>query len=447
MVSNFLNTVATLSLILICSATAIAQQTDDNSPYSRFGLGDLAPQNLTVVNTMGLHAAYNSIYDINIVNPASYGHLRLTSYDVGAFSQYSRLSTDTENLDVWKGNLTNITIAFPFFNPLNKIASGEQKPYEIGMVLGLKPYSTVNYNTLLTDSIVGAGDILYNYQGTGGLYRVFTGFGINYKNFSAGVNLGYIFGKTENVRQVSFPDLTQPFVDVLDGEANYSGFVYDLGVQYEYELNQAARAEDKQIAPKKISIGLSGNAPQPVRVTTREVIGRNNPNYTGTALDTIFTVSDATSKTSLPAGYNLGATYSVTGKSLIGFNIEQTFWSQYENPIRTETLSDSWKASIGGEIIPDARSYNKYWKRVHYRFGAYYGADARTFSGTQIRDYGMTFGLGMPIAVRNGLPSFLNLGFQVGQNGHPDLITDTYFRVNLGFMLGDNSWFYKRKYK
>src|SRR5688572_19138301 len=59
------------SLILFLGFNANSQ---DNSPYSRYGLGDIVPS--TNINSRGmgsLAASYNDILSINFNNPASYG--------------------------------------------------------------------------------------------------------------------------------------------------------------------------------------------------------------------------------------------------------------------------------------------------------------------------------------------------------------------------------------
>jgi len=64
-----------------------------------------------------------------------------------------------------------------------------------------------------------------------------------------------------------------------------------------------------------------------------------------------------------------------------------------------------------------------------------------------LQNYGLTAGFGLPIVLPRGVPSFVNIGFEVGQHGHPDLIQETYFGTSLSFTLNDNSWFYKQKYR
>ncbi len=68
----------TLALLAI-SLEASAQYARGNSPYSRYGLGDLRGSNFAPNAAMsgGQAAIYRSYWDVNLANPASYGKLRL----------------------------------------------------------------------------------------------------------------------------------------------------------------------------------------------------------------------------------------------------------------------------------------------------------------------------------------------------------------------------------
>ena len=59
-------------------------QSSTNSPYSRFGIGDLQSQSFIKQKGMGGSGyAYSGIYNINITNPASLTSLYLTTFEIG----------------------------------------------------------------------------------------------------------------------------------------------------------------------------------------------------------------------------------------------------------------------------------------------------------------------------------------------------------------------------
>ena len=56
----------------------------DNSPYSRYGLGDvLNSQNISTRGMGGIGAGYSSHLDINFKNPAALGGISKTVFDMG----------------------------------------------------------------------------------------------------------------------------------------------------------------------------------------------------------------------------------------------------------------------------------------------------------------------------------------------------------------------------
>ncbi len=64
-------------------------------------------------------------------------------------------------------------------------------------------------------------------------------------------------------------------------------------------------------------------------------------------------------------------------------------------------------------------------------------------------DYGLSIGAGFPMRPPKSktVLGFVNLGFDVGYLGHPELINDIYFKVNLGFSLNSSGWFDKSKFR
>ena len=81
MIKNVLTTLFTLITIV-----AVAQP-KMNSPYTRYGLGDLAPRHLAVqTGRGGLTTAFNDPFHLNLANPASFAYLRTTTLETGLFA-------------------------------------------------------------------------------------------------------------------------------------------------------------------------------------------------------------------------------------------------------------------------------------------------------------------------------------------------------------------------
>ena len=99
--------------------------------------------------------------------------------------------------------------------------------------------------------------------------------------------------------------------------------------------------------------------------------------------------------------------------------------------------------ALGGYWIPDYRSLTGYFNRITYRAGLRYDMTGMTINNKEINNFGITFGLGLPLGADF---SNLNVGFELGRRGTTDanLIEESYFKVNIGLSLNDR-WFQQRK--
>ena len=194
-------------LLTFFACSQVVAQTNGNSPYSRFGIGDPVDNNFMHTRMMGsIGTSYIDGYHINIVNPASYASLRATAFDIGLDAKRSTLSNEDNENTAWSGNLQYLSLAFPLGNPLNEILDQKKRKFKLGMAFTLMPNSTVGYNVTSLDSIAGIGNFERVYAGEGGSYKFLWGNAINYKDFSFGMNLGYLFGKIRYEQNVTFYD-------------------------------------------------------------------------------------------------------------------------------------------------------------------------------------------------------------------------------------------------
>ena len=97
-----------LASALFClTAFAAWAQPKQNSPYSRFGIGDPLTQSFVHQTAMGSQfAAFHDPYHLNLQNPASYAFLRSTAFETGLFAKYSHLKSSTATENNWTGNLS-----------------------------------------------------------------------------------------------------------------------------------------------------------------------------------------------------------------------------------------------------------------------------------------------------------------------------------------------------
>jgi hypothetical protein len=410
---------------------AIAQ---DNSPYSRYGLGDLHNNQNTVNRGMGgVSQAYSDPQSVNFVNPASYSSLLLTTFDVGVEGGARSITDQGAKFSSGFGTLSYLQLGIPLIT--NKW----------GLNLGLRPVTRVSYN--IQESGNGTFfdtlriPLTSKYEGSGGLYQLYAGTGVRFGHFSVGVNLGYLFGNIENHTRLTFPDPTM-YASHRMFRTTYNSFFYKVGVQYRAKLK----------SDMDLTFGASGslkqnmNARQEVLNETVQFDASSN-NYV--TQDTVNYTKGDRGTVVFPQEFGAGIMLRKFDKWMIGVDFNSSQWENYENFGSKDSLQNSWKLAIGGQFVPNATALSGYWNRVAYRLGGYYGKDYLQLEGVNMPTLGFTVGAGLPVRRMpySNQYSMINLGFEVAHRGNNEtVLKENVYRISLGFTLSDK-WFIKRKYE
>ena len=422
-------------------------QPNTNSPYSRYGLGDLQNRTYNFLDQMGgIGAAYNSPYFVNNVNPASYSYLKTAAFDIGLDAKYSTLDDGETKQSLWSGNLSYLSLAFPLGNFINDALERIERDFKIAMGVSLMPYSTVGYNISSTDTLTNIGEVINNFQGNGGAYQVLYGASVKYKDFSFGIQPGYLFGNIEFQRNVLFQDLDGAFNNLFKNSYGLSGFLLNTGFMYSTVLNKSLMEKDRSVAARRISVGIHSKLKTNFN-TKEDILEETVQNVLGTAgpRDTLLVTNDLEGSGTLPTKVGIGFFYEHGDKYGIGVDYSFTKWSQYSNSAQEESLNDTYKVSLGGYFRPNAKSYNNFLARVIYRYGVFYQTDPISINSESLNNRGVSFGMGMPF-VRQRKISHANLGVTIGQRGKGTVISENYVKLNFSFTFNDDEWFIKRKY-
>ncbi|MEM9847049.1 MAG: hypothetical protein AAF847_04110 [Bacteroidota bacterium] len=446
-----------LILFLAQPKVAIAQaEPTYNSPYSILGIGDLVDQQFaSSLGMAGLSATYHDAFHLNPLNPASLGWLRTTAFETAFFGNYAQQeASNGQSDDVWSGNLNYVALGFTLKNPINEALDRIIPNFGIGMMFSLMPYSTVSYDIEVTAPLNEASDLnsVGAFQGTGGTYRLNWGTGARYKTLSFGVNLGYLFGRINNTRRVLLEDESVYYFNDFADDINLNGFLWNLGVGYDYQFKEADKNGELKPNGKRIAIGAYLNSNTNFNTNSDRLYRRVFSITSSSTLplnlrsDTLVNETEVLRSGRLPAAYTFGISYIDENKLLVGLEYNATLWSNYENEAKPDQLNDIFRLSAGVEWIPDYLSYNSYLKRVRYRLGVFYQSDPRSIDGEQLERVGATFGMGLPLILPNRQTSFVNFALEGGQFGLSNAIRENYIKFTLGFTLNDNSWFFKRKF-
>ncbi len=450
--SNKRNAIILGFVFLLFTVAAIAQP-KENDPYTIIGIGNINDMNFANVAAMpGLSATYHDPFFINVQNPASYGHLQLATFTGGGYYQFKSVKTNAQTAGINTGNLSYFSLGLPFINSLNRLSHRKQKPYQYGMTFNLVPFTRTGYNMEVSTDIPEIGEVRSTFEGDGGTYKFLWGNAFRYKNISVGLNMGYVFGRTSSEHWDYFSDFFDEYRNRYITETSVNGFVWNAGVMYEYVLpkDEEALKEDKRRT--RITFGAFGNSKSSVNTKTDYLYERRQAlNGLVTDVDTIVQTLDGAGTIDLPAEVGFGVMIAKDQTWKVGVDYTFTGWSGYANSNNNTTLTDAFRLALGAEFVPDYKSYNKYYKRMRYRFGAFYKTDPRSgneaLNGDDFNHYGFTFGTGLPLKLqKRTLPSFLDLGVEVGRYGAPDIINETYIKMTVGFTLNDDLWFFQRKY-
>lgn len=418
-----------------------------NSPYSRYGLGDINMSGNALNRGMGgLTSAYTDLQSVNFLNPATYSNIKWVTFDVGTeIENRTMRSNESTGTKYKSGNFAfnYVTLGLPL-----------SKKHDAGLVLGLRPATRVNYKIETTQRFNQPQtwrDSAYTlYEGTGGTYKAFLGGAYKVGNFSFGANFGYHFGQQDlSTRRIIIPDSSYTSYYKSNSGTNTSvGNIFlETGILYQVIFN------DKKSVPKySLQIGATYNLQNNLsgsRDVTRETF-EYDPNGGVYTVDSIYNATRQKGKVTFPASYNAGIVFQKINSWMVGAQYDAAEWSKFSNYGEKQDLKNTYMLRVGGQIIPDYQSQS-ILKRISYRAGFYFGKDYINVGGQQLPLYAVTIGTGIPIyhnsyALRQYLTT-LNVGMEFGARGNDQSpLKENFFRLHVGFSLSDLSWFRPRKY-
>ncbi|THH37612.1 hypothetical protein [Neolewinella litorea] len=417
-----------------------------NSPLSRFGLGDPMDQvHAAAAGMGGLQSTYQDAYHLNLLNPASLASLQATSFEIGLYGRASNLEDANGSATAYQGNLRYLALGFPLRNPINLSLERQLNSWNGGMAFSLAPTTLVGYDLELKGFDENAGPTSNMLKGTGGAYRFTWSTALRYRGLSGGVNVNYNFGKLTNSRILIFDSIPEALATEFLDEISLSGLNLGYGVQYAFNFTDLNKEGLKVPNGKRIIVGVNGRLGATVNSESSLLFRKFSPGANVSVRDTVRYEENIAGEVDLPASYNVGLAFEDADRLYIGAEYGRESYGSYRNTAQPETLADASRMAVGVQYIPNATSYNNYWKRVRYRFGARMEDDPRVISGEQARRNAVTLGVGLPIQLPRQQVSFLDVAVEYGKFGVPDILDETYVQLTLGFSLNDNSWFFKRK--
>lgn len=390
-----------------------------NSPYTRFGFGQLSSMETGTSKGMGgTGIGVRNNNQINLLNPASYAAIDTLTFllDVGMSIGNTNFSEgqSKDRVAMNSGSATFDYLAMQF-----RIVP------RLGMTIGLTPFSNIGYDfsqTITKDYDDESQLTATNrYNGVGGLRQVTAGLGyMPFKGLSIGANISYVYGEIYHYvyNQYSDANITSRTRMYRCDVSTYNA---DFGIQYQGVINK-----------NKFTIGATY---QPGHSIDDEAY----------VIETI-SVNDTIGRStlSMPSTYGAGISYTYDDRLTIAadYSLQRygdvTFFGAKG--------ADRHRASVGMEYIPEHLT-RKLFRRARYRAGLHYATAHYTVDGKRgPTEYGATVGIGLPIMNRWNGKSVINIS---GQYIHvhpsaPGMITENSLRLNIGISINE-TWFNKWK--
>jgi len=423
----------TLAACLLTISFAVNAQITVQSPYSKFGIGNIKGSILPQFRAMGgisTAVSKGSIFNnINMQNPATYAGISSVTLDIGMNGTFSELKNNSLKENSFNATLGHAAFAFNL---------GRRS----GLSFGILPYSELGYNFKNTTK-VGTKDVDFLYSGEGGLTKAYIGYGFGIgDHLKVGANLEYLFGNLSENRSTQYTTDAGAIHSRIQDRNSVGGVNYSYGAQYDIRINNKT----------SFVIGYSGSAASKLGSTKSKYVTQYTLDATGgenPAADTLFTTENGKTNLKLPLVHNFGIAIQKNDNWLIGVDYRMGKWSNLSIDNVNQNLQDTYGFSVGGQITPDFSSINNYFKRVEYRLGFSYDKTYIQMNNQDVKQMAITMGLGLPLSsFTRGTLYKANVAAEFGKRGSLSngLLQERYVTFHLGFTLNDSSWFRRFKF-
>ena len=429
---------AALTAAPLVLAGAAQAQGLGNSPYSRLGIGDNVG-NLGGVRQLGMggtgQAAPNT-GNINELNPALLYYTPRTTFEAGFNGQYSSVRNARVSYRTGSATLGYLALAVP----VNK---------RWGAAVGLKPYSTVDYETNSTGAVNGdpSAVAIKQYKGTGGLSEAYFAHGVHVlRDFNIGGSASYLFGTLDQTNGTAITTTTVAANQLVveREQLRYADFLLRAAAHYRHKFGKSLN----------LNVGGTHTFQTNTKVSRQRTQERRDGN--GSLIGAVVNLTDDSGHTFLPGLTQVGITVDNSRNFTASVDGSYQQWLQYrgfgDGP--TTRLSDTYRVGAGAEFTPDPGSVEHYFQRVTYRFGLSVAQMPYRPNGQQLYDRAVHWGFAFPLPTATALESTtISLAFIYGIRGNTDYlygsigvsnVRENYLRAQLGVTLS-NRWFIKRR--
>src|ERR1035437_1943402 len=336
-----------ITIVLLFAVTGIQAQRSTTSPYSRFGYGLLSEPSLAFsqgLSNTGI--ALRPSNHLNFINPASLSSMDSAHliFELGVKNQLTIIEENSVKATTSNSKMEYLAVGFPVTRWW-------------GTGITMLPFSSLGYTFMQTTKLADSSTVISHNDGLGGSNQVILANSFKVlKGLSIGLKTALVFGQTTfNTYNELTTSLADPTTRVQT--INMKGFYAQLGIQYEYKLN------DK----KSYILGATFQPKQKLKSKYTDIVG------TSSGSSIVQNISDAVVKSDLPMKIGIGLGYNVKDKLQCGFDYAVQDWTNASIfGISSNYYQKMQSLNVGLEYLPNKFAPKGYFKRVRYRFGARY---------------------------------------------------------------------------
>jgi hypothetical protein len=381
-----------------------------------YGIGEIEGNKMSQSIAMGgTGIAFSQPGTLNSLNPASY-------YSIDSLAFLFNFGIQSKQSIYSSHGIMQSNHDFNF----NSLALGFRITKWWANSMGIAPFSSVGYKISTNKSIEGTNETFEALiEGTGGMNRLYWGNSLKIRNnLYLGVNISYLFGQIIQLEKAtsSLFNSTIATEDKIDIRNMY----FDFGIQYTFLKRKGWVGTIGGIFSNKTNLKLEHN------------LGAVN-----NSSDTLYNNKTGKGNYSLPTMIGFGTAFEIQKKLTITTDYKLELWGKSGNTGTNLHYVNSNEFRFGAEYQPKQTITASYVGRIYYRMGYFYKTSYLKIKGSQLLNYGFSFGLGLPISRTN-----INLAYVYGSNGaykNSGVINQKYHLIALTINLSD-IWFVKYKY-
>ncbi|PJC59085.1 MAG: hypothetical protein CO025_07315 [Ignavibacteria bacterium CG_4_9_14_0_2_um_filter_37_13] len=409
-------------IIILFFAFGLPLFSQVNSPYSRYGIGELEfSYSARRAGMGGLGVAMDDNAFISMLNPAAWHSINLSRIEFATYFNGSFVKDQNQKSFYSGGYFSGFSFALPVSKENGIIVS-----------MGLIPLSKIAYETKVKviNPITQTEDYSFDYSGEGGLSKVY--FGASYTlpfDVSLGATLDYNFGTFSYNSKLNFPNSTTANSSFIS-EYRVKGLGGTFGLISQNLIENLFKSE--KIQDFRLGAAVSFLSKMSADTSFTKIGSYVND-----------TLSQGITSMNIPLKVTFGASARLNPRTQIYADYLFQNWADYSvSENRDINLQNLSKVSLGIEYKNSAQAYTLS-DLIIWRGGVSYGTTPYKINGTSIKEFSVSAGVSLPFSREN----YLDLSLQYISRGSTEagLLKENILKLGASLSLGE-LWFVRQDY-